>query len=72
MSVLRDEDDERQTRVDRMIDEFRKAQSRRLATATTVNGDDQGVESPRDARVQADDVTARFSRPVGLSDPGPR
>ncbi|HEU4891244.1 MAG TPA: hypothetical protein VFT47_06815 [Vicinamibacterales bacterium] len=58
MNILRDEDDERQTRVDRMIDEFRKAQSRRLARAATVNGDDQAVES-RDAQTPADDITAR-------------
>jgi hypothetical protein len=30
-----------------MIDEFRKAQSRRLAKATTVKGDDEIVESRR-------------------------
>jgi len=53
MSIVRDECDERQTRVDRMIDEFRNAQSRRLAKATTVNGDDQAVESRRDAHAQA-------------------
>ena len=53
MSIVRDDDDERQTRVDRMIDEFRKAQSRRLAKATTVNGDDQVVESQRDGHAQA-------------------
>jgi hypothetical protein len=53
MSIVRDECDERQTRVDRMIDEFRKAQSRRLAKATTVKGDDQLVESLRDAQAQA-------------------
>ena len=54
MSIVRDECDERQTRVDRMIDEFRKAQSRRLARATTVNRDDQVVESQRDAHAQAE------------------
>ena len=41
MSIVRDDCDERQTRVDLMIDEFRQAQSRRLARATTVKGDDQ-------------------------------
>jgi len=51
MSIVRDDYDE--TRVDRMIDEFRKAQSRRLAKATTVNGDDQVVESQRDGQAQA-------------------
>ena len=44
MSIVRDDCDERQTRVDLMIDEFRKAQSRRLAKATTVKGDDQVAE----------------------------
>ena len=44
MSIVRDDCDERQTRVDLMIDEFRKAQSRRLAKATTVEGDDQVAE----------------------------
>jgi hypothetical protein len=53
MSTVRDDGDERQTRVDRMIDEFRKAQSRRLAKATTVKGDDQTVELQRDAHAQA-------------------
>jgi hypothetical protein len=52
MSIVRDDYDERQTRVDRMIDEFRKAQSRRLA-ATAANGDDQVVESQRDGQAQA-------------------
>jgi hypothetical protein len=53
MSIVRDESDERRTRIDRMIDEFRKAQSRRMAKATTVKGDDQLVESPCDAQAQA-------------------
>ena len=53
MSIVRDECDERQTGVDRMVDEFRKAQSRRLAKATTVKGDDQAVELQRDAHAQA-------------------
>jgi hypothetical protein len=44
MSIVRDNCDERQTRVDLMIDEFRKAQSRRLATATTLKDDDQVAE----------------------------
>jgi hypothetical protein len=48
MHIVREECDERLIRVDRMIDEFRKAQSRRLAKATAVKGDDQVVES-RDA-----------------------
>ena len=49
MSIVRDDCDERQARVDRMIDEFRKAQSRRLAAATTMKGNDQKVERQRDA-----------------------
>jgi hypothetical protein len=52
MSIVRDDCDERQTRVDGMIDEFRKAQSRR-AKATAVKGDDQAVELQRDADAQA-------------------
>jgi len=47
MNIVRNDCDERQTRVDRMIDEFRKAQSRRLARAATVKGGDQVVESQR-------------------------
>ena len=53
MSIFRDECDERQTRVGRMIDEFRTAQSRRLAKATSVKGDDRAVELQRDAHAQA-------------------
>ena len=44
MSIVRDDGDERQTPVDLMIDEFRKAQSRRLAKATTVKVDGQVAE----------------------------
>jgi hypothetical protein len=36
MSSVRDDVNERQTRVDRVIEEFRKAQSRRLARAAAV------------------------------------
>ncbi len=53
MSIGRDDCGERQIRVDRMIDEFREAQSRGRARATAVNGDDQVVESQRDAHPQA-------------------
>lgn len=50
MSIVRDDCDERQIRVDRMIEEFRKAQSsRRLAQAITVKDDDHVVESQGDA-----------------------
>ena len=48
MSIVRDDCDDRQTRVDQMIDQFRKAQSRRRAKATTVKADDQVVELPRE------------------------
>ena len=48
MDIVRDDCDERQTRVDRMIEEFRKAQSRRLAKATTVKADDHVVELQRE------------------------
>ena len=53
MPIERDDSAERQARVDRMIDEFRKAQSRRLAKATTVQRGDERVESQRDALAQA-------------------
>lgn len=55
MSIFRDECDERQTRVGRMIDEFRAAQSlRRLANATSgKGGDDRAVELQCDAHAQA-------------------
>jgi hypothetical protein len=36
MSIVRDDFDERQTRVDRMIAEFRNAQSRRLPKENTL------------------------------------
>jgi hypothetical protein len=53
MSIVHDDGDEGQTRVDRMIDEFRQAQSRRQAksnaTSNPVRGDDEAVESQRDA-----------------------
>jgi translation initiation factor 1 (eIF-1/SUI1) len=52
MSIVRDDCDDRQIRVDRMIEEFRKAQSRRLARATTVKGDDHVVELQGDASGQ--------------------
>ena len=52
MSIVRDNCDERQIRVHRMIDEFRRAQSR-LAKARTVKGDDQVVELQRDAQAEA-------------------
>jgi hypothetical protein len=53
MDIVRDDCGERQRRVDRMIDEFREAQSRRRARATAVNGNDEVVDSQRDAHPQA-------------------
>jgi hypothetical protein len=50
MTIVPDDCDERQTRVDQMIDEFRQAQSRRLAQATPVKRDDHVVESQREAQ----------------------
>ena len=52
MSIVREDCDERQRRVDGMIDEFRAAQARR-AQATSVKGDDQAAELQRDADAQA-------------------
>jgi hypothetical protein len=49
MNIVRDDFDERQARVDRMVDEFRKAQSLRLTKTTTAKGDAQDVELQRDA-----------------------
>jgi len=53
MTIVRDESDERQTRVDRMIEEFRKAQSRRLAEAAAVKDGGPAVEFPHDVANQA-------------------
>jgi hypothetical protein len=52
MSIVRDGSNERQVRLDRMLDRFRRAQSRRRAAATAVEGDDQVVDS-RDALAHA-------------------
>ena len=52
MSIVRDDCDERQIRVDRMIDEFHKAQSRRRAKATAVKDNDRAVEPQNDAHAQ--------------------
>jgi hypothetical protein len=54
MSIVGDGGDERQTRVDRMIEDFRKAQSRRRAKALTVNGGGHVVELQRDVHAQAE------------------
>ena len=53
MTIVRNDGGERQMRVDRMIEEFREAQSRRRAKVTAVKGDDHVVESQRDAHAQA-------------------
>jgi len=49
MSIVRGDCDERQTGADQMIHQFRKAQSRRLAKAPIVKGDDHVVELQRGA-----------------------
>lgn len=43
MSIVRDDGDERQTIVERMIEEFRSAQSRRVATGAAVKDGGQVV-----------------------------
>jgi hypothetical protein len=53
MGIVGDNCDEREIRVDRMIDEFRNAQLRRRAKATAVKGEDQVVESQRGAHADA-------------------
>ena len=53
MSIVRDDCNERQMRVDQMIDQFRKAQTRRLAKVTAVEGEVQALESRHDADGQA-------------------
>jgi hypothetical protein len=53
MTIVRDGGDERQTRVDRMIEEFREAQSRRLAKAAAVKDGGRVVEFQRDVHAQA-------------------
>jgi hypothetical protein len=48
MSIVRDDGDECQAPVERMIEEFRKAQSRRLAKAAAVKDGGQVVKCQRD------------------------
>ena len=57
MSIVRDDPDQRQTRADRMREEFREARARRLANAALLPGGDQRSSSGRAARgpVPADD-----------------
>ena len=52
MSTVRDNCDERQTPVERMIEEFRKARSRYLVKTISARDEDQVVESQRDTRGQ--------------------
>jgi vacuolar-type H+-ATPase subunit H len=49
MNIVR----ERRTRVDRMIEEFREAQSRRLTKAAAVKDGGRVVEFEREVRTQA-------------------
>jgi hypothetical protein len=63
MSILRDDCGEHQIRVDRMIEEFHQARSRRRARATAVKGDEHVVESQRDAHCQAA-VTGSITKPA--------
>jgi hypothetical protein len=53
MSIVRDDGDECQTRVERLIEEFRTAQSRRLARAAAVKDGGQVVTFQRDVDAQA-------------------
>lgn len=58
MGIVRDKCDERQTRIEGMIAEFRKAQARRAKT-TAVHADDHAVElQPDDEAVAAVAVSA--------------
>jgi hypothetical protein len=58
MSIVRDDGDEYQTRVQRMINEFRKAQSRRLAKTAAVIHGGHVAEIQRDVDAQAAGVGA--------------
>lgn len=49
MSIVRDDGDERQTHLDRMIEEFRNAQSRRRARVAAVNVETRAVDVDCDA-----------------------
>ena len=53
MSIVRDDRNECQARVERMIGEFRKAQSRRLAKAAALKDGGQVVTFQRDVDAQA-------------------
>lgn len=62
MTIDRDNDDERRTRVARMIDEFHEAQSRRFARVTMVNGDAEIVRAQPDGDGNA--AIARSTTPL--------
>jgi hypothetical protein len=60
MSVIRDDCEERQTRVDRMIDEFRAAQLRRVVQAAAARPDDRPALQPdTDAQAAVVPTTTR-------------
>jgi hypothetical protein len=52
MRIIRENLDDGRTRTERMIDEFRAAQSRRRAKATGAGAGDRTSESGRDGRAQ--------------------
>jgi hypothetical protein len=56
MNIVRDIGDARQTRVDRMIEEFRAAQARRLAEAATAKGGGDVVVLQRDVDAEVADA----------------
>jgi hypothetical protein len=62
MSIVRDNGDERRVRVDRLVDELRKAQSRRLANAATVKDSDQGVKPQPNSRPRTSVAAAPATR----------
>ena len=64
MNIVRDDGDERQRRIELMVDEFRRAQSRRLAKAATVKGGAQVMEFQRDvhAHQRRDRATPQTSQ----------
>jgi hypothetical protein len=60
MSIVGDDGDDRRARVDRMIEEFRNARSRRQAATAAVTGDDR-VADVREAGGRA--AVARLTPP---------
>lgn len=65
MNSVRDKCDERQTRIDGMIAEFRKAQARR-AEATAVHADDHAVELQPDEEAVAAVAVSAAAPPISL------